>query len=76
MVASSPAATVLGIPWSLAAGMKWVPISPFVVIPQIAKLPASSQKAGMRAPIRSPSNAAQRRRGAPESPAGRDQSRD
>lgn len=45
------------MPWSLAAGMKWVPISPLVVMPQIAKLPASSQKAGTRAPINKPSNA-------------------
>ena len=51
MVASSPAATVVGMPWSLAAGMKCVPINPFVVMPQIAKLPASSQNAGTRAPI-------------------------
>ena len=58
MVASSPAATVVGMPWSLAAGMKCVPISPLVVIPQIAKLAASSQNAGTRAPMRSPSNAA------------------
>ena len=58
MVASSPAATVVGMPWSLAAGMKCVPINPFVVIPQIAKLAASSQKAGTRAPIRNPSKAA------------------
>jgi hypothetical protein len=40
--------------------MKWVPINPLVVIPQIAKLAASSQKAGTRAPIRSPSNAARK----------------
>src|SRR4051794_12076470 len=58
MVASRPAATVVGMPWSLAAGMKCVPISPLVVIPQIAKLAASSQNAGTRAPRSSPSNAA------------------
>ena len=48
------------MPWSLAAGMKCVPINPFVVIPQIAKLAASSQNAGTRAPISSPSNAARK----------------
>lgn len=46
------------MPWSLAAGMKCVAIRPLVVIPQIAKLAASSQKARERAPRRSPSNAA------------------
>ena len=51
MVASRPAATVVGMPWSLAPGMKCVPINPFVVIPQIAKLAANSQNAGTRAPI-------------------------
>jgi len=35
-----------------------VPISPLVVIPQIAKLAASSQNARTRTPMRSPSNAA------------------
>ena len=60
MVASSPAATVVGMPWSLAAGMKCVPIRPLVVIPQIAKLAASSQNAGTFAPISSPSNAARK----------------
>ena len=60
MVASSPAATVVGMPWSLAAGMKCVPISPLVVMPQIAKLAASSQNAGTLAPSSSPSNAARK----------------
>ena len=31
------------MPWSCAAGTKWVPIRPLVVTPQIAKPPASSQ---------------------------------
>ena len=44
--ASSPAAVVGGIPWSIAAGMKWVAISPLVVAPQIANPPASSQNVG------------------------------
>ena len=60
MVASRPAATVVGMPWSLAAGMKCVPINPLVVIPQIAKLAANSQNAGARAPSRNPSNAARK----------------
>jgi hypothetical protein len=60
MVASRPAATVVGMPWSLAAGMKWVPISPLVVIPQIAKLAANNQNAGTLAPTTSPSNAARK----------------
>ena len=37
--ASSPAAVVSGMPWSWAAGMKWVAISPLVVTPQIANPP-------------------------------------
>lgn len=36
--ASSPAAAVTGMPWSWAAGTKWVRTSPFVVAPQIAKV--------------------------------------
>ena len=43
--ASSPAAVVVGMPWSCAAGMKCVPTSPFVDAPQIAKPPASNQNA-------------------------------
>ena len=35
--ASRPAAVVSGMPWSWADGMKWVPISPLVVAPQMAK---------------------------------------
>src|SRR3954453_7514281 len=34
--ASSPAAVVSGIPWSCAEGMKWVPMRPLVVAPQMA----------------------------------------
>ena len=48
--------SVVGMPWSCAAGMKWVPTSPLVVAPQIAKPPASSQNGRVRAA------AAQRRR--------------
>ncbi len=47
--ASSDAAVVVGIPWSCAAGMKWVPTRPLVVAPQIAKPPASSQNGLVRA---------------------------
>lgn len=39
MVAGSPRQPVVGLPWSSAAGMKWVPIRPLVIMPQIAKLP-------------------------------------
>ena len=46
--ASRLAATVIGMPWSCAAGMKCVPIRPLVVAPQMAKLPASSQKTRVR----------------------------
>ncbi len=56
--ASSPAAVVFGMPWSCAAGMKCVPIRPFVVAPQIAKPPASSQNCEVRDAIRSASIAA------------------
>ena len=33
--ASRPALVVSGMPWSCAAGMKWVPIRPLVDQPQI-----------------------------------------
>jgi hypothetical protein len=46
---SSPAAVVVAIPWSWAEGMKWIPIRPFVVAPQIANAPASGQNARVRA---------------------------
>src|SRR5690606_35283320 len=48
MTASSDAAVVIGMPWSWEAGTKWVWISPFVEAPQIAKVPASSQKGPVR----------------------------
>ena len=51
--ASRLAAVVAAMPWSCAAGMKWVPISPLVVAPQMAKLPASSQKVPVRLATRS-----------------------
>src|SRR5205807_1625144 len=51
-----------GIPWSCAAGMKCVPISPLVVAPQIANAPASSQKVPVREAWRSADSA---RRAAP-----------
>ena len=40
---------VSAMPWSCAAGMKWVPTRPLVVAPQIAKPPASSQNGRVRA---------------------------
>lgn len=43
ITASSEAAAVIGMPWSCAAGTKCVLTRPFVVAPQIAKVPASSQ---------------------------------
>ena len=41
--ASSPAAVVLGIPWSCAAGTKWVWMMPFVDQPQTQKVSTSAQ---------------------------------
>ncbi len=49
MTASSEEAVVSGMWWSWAAGMKWVWIRPLVEAPQIAKVPASSQKGPVRA---------------------------
>lgn len=51
ITASSPAAAVTGMPWSWAAGTKWVLTRPFVEAPQIAKVPASSQKGPVRAAL-------------------------
>ncbi len=51
--ASSPAAVVAPIPWSWAAGTKWVPISPLVVAPQIAKPATRAQKVRVRDASRS-----------------------
>ena len=47
--ASSPAATVVGMPWSPAAGMKCGWISPIVVAPQIIMPPARYQNGRVRA---------------------------
>jgi hypothetical protein len=52
--ASSPAATVGGIPWSCAAGMKCGWMSPNVVAPQIA-IPATRYQNG---PVRAASRSA------------------
>lgn len=49
MTASRDAAVVMGMPWSCEAGTKWVWISPLVEAPQIANVPASSQKGPVRA---------------------------
>ncbi|GAA3230114.1 hypothetical protein GCM10020256_43620 [Streptomyces thermocoprophilus] len=48
MTASSEAAAVTGMPWSWAAGTKWVWMRPLVEAPQMAKVPASSQKGPVR----------------------------
>lgn len=49
MTASSEAAAVMGMPWSWAEGTKCVRIRPLVEAPQIANVPASSQKGPVRA---------------------------
>lgn len=53
ITASSEAAAVMGMPWSWAAGTKWVWIRPFVDAPQIAKVPASSQNGPVRTALSS-----------------------
>ncbi len=53
ITASRLAAAVSGMPWSCAAGTKWVPTRPLVEAPQMAKPPASSQKVRVRAASRS-----------------------
>jgi hypothetical protein len=60
MSASRPAAVTWVMPWSWAAGMRCVETSPFVVAPQMKKLPASSQKVGERQASRSPFTAARK----------------
>ncbi len=45
ITASRLAAVTSAMPWSTEAGIRWVPINPLVVAPQMKKLPASSQKA-------------------------------
>lgn len=67
ITASSPAAAVTGMPWSWAEGTKWVLTSPLVEAPQIAKVPASSQKGPVRAALSSTPTA---RRAAPGTGAG------
>ena len=51
--ASSEADVVAGMPWSCAAGMKWVPIRPLVDQPQIQKVRNSAQKVQLRLTSRS-----------------------
>ena len=51
IAASKPAARTSGMPWSPHAGTKCVPIKPFVLAPQMKKLPDSSQKSRERAPV-------------------------
>ena len=55
--ASSEAAVVAGMPWSWAAGTKWVAISPLVVMPQMAKPPDSNQNVRLRDASRSTDSA-------------------
>ena len=43
IIASSPAAATSVSPWSTAAGIRCVPISPLVVAPQMKKLALNSQ---------------------------------
>ena len=43
IVARSDAAATSPNPWSIAAGIRCVPIRPFVDAPQMKKLPASSR---------------------------------
>ncbi len=57
MVASRLAAVTSAIPWSIDAGIRCVPMSPFVEAPQMKKLPPSSQKSRERTPMRRPRNA-------------------
>ena len=46
--ASRLAEVVSGMPWSCAAGMKWVPIRPLVDQPQIQKVRNSAQNVQRR----------------------------
>ena len=43
IIASNPAAATWVSPWSTAAGIRCVPIRPFVVAPQMKKLALRSQ---------------------------------
>ena len=63
--ASSPAAVVCGMPWSWAAGMKCVPIRPFVDQPQIQNVPTRIQKTRDRRLSRSVSTASRAADGPP-----------
>ena len=57
MTASSEAAVVTRRPWSWAAGMKRVPMSPLADHPHTKNDPASSQKARVREASRSRNSA-------------------
>ncbi len=52
IAASRLAASTSGMPWSMQAGIRWVPISPLVLAPQTKKLPPSSQKSRECRPAR------------------------
>ena len=62
--ASRPAAVVTGMPWSCAAGMKWVAISPFVDQPQMKNV-ADQYPEGAGAGLDAQRADASRRRCAP-----------
>src|SRR5215468_11005836 len=49
MATRSQAPVSAGMPLSMQAGIRWVPISPLVEAPQQKKLPASNQKSRVRA---------------------------
>ena len=55
--ASSPAAVVDGIPWSWAAGTKWVWMMPLVDQPHTQKVSTSAQNDQRRLALRSTSTA-------------------
>src|ERR1700694_859946 len=57
ITASRLAAVTSAIPWSIEAGVRWVPIRPLVEAPQMKKLPARSQKSRERTPSLRPRNA-------------------
>src|SRR5258708_7077561 len=58
MKARRLAAVTSGIPWSIEAGIRWVPMRPLVLAPQMKNDPASNQKLRFRAPIARPPSAA------------------
>ena len=57
ITASSEAAATSGMPWSMEAGIRWVPMSPLVEAPQMKKEAARNQKSRCRTPRPSPRKA-------------------